>query len=501
MQVSTEVAFQKGSALATGLTTIFAEVFQFKNNLPAGSDIGKTVLEHVAKVTVPAMSEVITQMTGITVRQVELCDRFSCFFGASMYLGDNPADAIRVLNQITGNYVVAGGFVQLMTKHEMEPTTYNDLVKIMNSFDSKLSYYRNTQMIPSNLAVSMTLIFDPYAAFLLPESLNNKVTPFEPQEITAIVLHEIGHMVSVLEMAAEIYYMNDVIKRSVEYFGEHAPSSEVAKYITDTLLVHEDKLPDGFMDKLSAGLKNRSLIFTSIVRGIMNLFSLFGVLLFPVAIIARCFGGIVDKVQYSKLNMSSMKTSDLYGYANQVKQVENFADNFVVRHGLGSYLLSGFKKLEEILLHKPAAFKKGVSRSFEWELSKYPTYVAGLLFGNTASRFDEHGTYTQRAQNILDETLKVFKNFNLPPDVLSYYLNDYNTCKLLLQRKPGITVFRDAMEKFYKFVEYVMATPIALFGNARFDQEYEKLIQHVNSLKNNRLYYFSAVFQNYLNNH
>ena len=157
--------------------------------------------------------------------------------------------------------------------------------------------------------------------------------------------------------------------------------------------------------------------------------------------------------------------------------------------------------MEEILLHKPAAFKKGVSRSFEWELSKYPTYVAGLLFGNTASRFDEHGTYTQRAQNILDETLKVFKNFNLPPDVLSYYLNDYNTCKLLLQRKPGITVFRDAMEKFYKFVEYVMATPIALFGNARFDQEYEKLIQHVNSLKNNRLYYFSAVFQNYLNNH
>ena len=95
----------------------------------------------------------------------------------------------------------------------------------------------------------------------------------------------------------------------------------------------------------------------------------------------------------------------------------------------------------------------------------------------------------------------MFKNFNLPPDVLSYYLNDYNTCKLLLQRKPGITVFRDAMEKFYKFVEYVMATPIALFGNARFDQEYEKLIQHVNSLKNNRLYYFSAVFQNYLNNH
>ena len=69
----------------------------------------------------------------------------------------------------------------------------------------------------------------------------------------------------------------------------------------------------------------------------------------------------------------------------------------------------------------------------------------------------------------------------------------------MLYNREGSTKLRDVMEKFWKFVEYVMVTPIAIFTTARFDQEYEKLIQYVESLKNNKLFYYKAYFQNKLN--
>lgn len=498
--ISTEVAFQKGSPLAVGLTSVFAEVFRFKSELPNDGNLNKTVLEHVAKVTIPAMSKVISSMTGIEIKEVQLASSPSLNFGAMMFLDENPAEAIRILNTVTGEFAKAGKMATLIKANEMECLTCEQLTKLMNSFDSKISAYRKNPDMPDHIDVAMIILFDPYTAFLAKETVHPNAPQMEPQEITAIILHEIGHMISVLEMAAETYYMNDIIKRTTEYFGDHAPASEVAKYISDTLLTHEEELPKGFMEKLSEGLKNRSTIFGNVIRSVLNLLSVFGVVLIPLSIIGRCFGGVFDKIQYSKLNMP-VKTSDLYGYLNQKKQAENYADNFVVRHGMGSYLLSSLQKFDDMLSHSTALVKRGkMTPSLQWSLAKFPTYVSAILFGNASNKIDEHGTYTQRAENMLEETLKVFRN-DLPPDVLAYYLNEYKTCKLLLARKPNTVRWKDAFEKFYKFVEYVMATPIALFGNARFDQEYETLVQHVNNLKNNRLYYFKAVFQNYLNNH
>lgn len=497
-EASLEVAFQKGSPLSVGLTTVFADVIRYKNQYEGTPlEKSKAVLEYVAKTMIPAMTKVITGSTGIIVHNVDLSEKFSCNFGVQMYLGDNPVNACMVLSRCVGDFINVTKMHRFMTDNELRPMSYDDLLNIQSAFEKKIGYVRQ-DLIPEKLNVSVDILFDPYAAFLMKE-LHPEAQELEAQEITAIMIHEIGHMISVLEICAETHYQHDIMRRSVEYFGDHAPVTEVAKYVADTIASNGSSLPDGFMEKLSTGLKSRSGIFGRIISGIFNLLSLFGIVLIPVVGLTRIIVTALDAAKISTLNIPGVKSSELRGHVSQLKQIENYADNYTVRHGYGSQLLSALAKVDRWLSSKSAIGKAGKFTSLQWSVAKLPTYVAAILFGNLKYRYAEHASWTDRANNIMQETLKIFKNDDLPPDVLAYYLNDYKTCSIMLYNRDGVVKLRDVMDKFWKFVDYVMVTPIALFTTARFDQEYEKLIQHVESLKNNKLYYYKAYFQNKLN--
>lgn len=499
IETSTEVAFQKGSPLSVGLTTVFADVLRFKNQFQGDSkDRSRAVLEYVAKTMVPAMSKVITGTTGLKVNTVELSQTFSCNFGVQMYLGDNPANACLVLSRCVGDFINVTRMHRLMNENEMTPISYEDLMKIQTSFEKKVGYVRN-DLIPDKLPIAIDIFFDPYAAFLVDE-LHPEAPILEAQEITAVMLHEIGHMMSLLEICAETHYQHDIMRRSVAYFGQHAPVSEVAAYVRETLSSNNSELPDGFMEKLSAGLKTRSNIFSRIIIGVYNLLSLLGIVLLPIIGLQRIFLTALDAIKTANLNIPGIKGSETRGHISQLKQIENYADNYVARHGYGSNLLSGLAKMDKWLNAKIVLGRVGKMAHLQWAIAKVPTYVSAILFGNTKYRYDEHSSWTDRAKNIMEETLKIFKNDNLPPDVLAYYLNDYKTCSIMIYNRATEIKLRDNMESFWKFVEYVMITPIAIFTTARFDQEYEKLIKYVESLKNNKLLYYKAYFQNKLNN-
>lgn len=497
-EASMEVAFQKGSPLSVGLTTVFADVLRFKSQYTGDEKLrSKAVLEHVAKVMVPAMTKVITGTTGIQVHNVSLSEKFSCNFGVQMYLGDNPANACMVLSRCVGDFISVTKLNKVITDNECRPITYEELLNIQSAFEKKMGYLR-TDMLPERLPVTIDIFFDPYAAFLMKE-LHPEAPELEAQELTAIMLHEIGHMMSILEICAETHYQHDIMRRSVEYFGQHAPAQEVAKYVSETLASNGSALPDGFMDKLVTGLKNRSNIFTRIITGAFNLLSMFGIIILPIIGLTRAIATAIDAMQIHNLNLSGLKSSETRGHMSQFKQIENYADNYVARHGYGSQLLSALKKVDVWLDHKSVIGRSGKLTSLQWSIAKVPTYISAILFGNMKFRYAEHDTWTERAKNMMNETLKIFKNDDLPPDVLAYYLNDYKTCSIMLYNREGSTKLRDVMEKFWKFVEYVMVTPIAIFTTARFDQEYEKLMQYVESLKNNKLFYYKAYFQNKLN--
>ena len=134
IETSNEVAFQKGSPLSVGLTTVFADVLRFKNQFQGDSkDRSRAVLEYVAKTMVPAMSKVITGTTGLKVNNVELSQSFSCNFGVQMYLGDNPANACLVLSRCVGDFINVTRMHRLMSENEMTPISYEDLMKIQTS--------------------------------------------------------------------------------------------------------------------------------------------------------------------------------------------------------------------------------------------------------------------------------------------------------------------------------------------------------------------------------
>jgi hypothetical protein len=359
------------------------------------------------------------------------------------------------------------------------------------------------------------LFIDVNAAFLLHDYLPVHVAkPFTAEELSAIYIHECGHMLSLIERSQHMHYtalqvrkhlhMNpELLKDKQELKDCLAVSSEIVtiahdhgtidKNMKDKLIKAHDSLTY-LLDQEKGGVFGATLelLLRTIATGII--FVLWIVYCLPsMTVFFAVFGGVTNEFGPTDSN----KTSDLPIDSRRIFQIERAADEFASRHGAGGALATALSKLDNII----SASYMGSVNSVKLRRSKlYAKWV--IILGKYFSFDVWNGIYTFGYENHLARLIRLGQNQraifkeNLASPVLVEYLNDYDLILSQINQatSTGVAKYGHILNNF--LMEY--ANPITLLSaitTGRVVKDQTKLNNAIDELINNKLYVTSARFK------
>lgn len=493
------IDFQRSSPLAKGLIDIFQDIINYRNNINTSiPDRVKETIAYTKKVLYPRFSKLVKETTGLNCQKIVLSKGISFGYACVMDVGDKYGwNAQAFIDSYSGTGMQEY-YKWIIKQYDFRCTTTKDIQNLVNSLRKDTGIF-SVDKLYDGRKVSFTLYFDPFASFLIQEVGHNKCKPFTAAEIAAIVLHEIGHMHSMLEHALDGCMRMSVVMTAYEYFNQHATVEEKANLVKELSAINNvpdavdktDDLLNGRKDSVGAHVLDGFGILISAILDAAMLATI------PLAILGQLFSYAGDASTLIALNTSKNKLSDQAVSVHNFKLCERLADQFVVRHGLGSYLVSSLNKLEYNLASGAGVTIFAKNSSVAWNVAKISYFITTLLNGDMY-HMEEHDEMPMRGKLVLQETIKVFKQ-NLPPDMLAYYIEDYERTKAALDNRSTTLRIAEGITNFTKLLRYLVETPAGLILSGRFPREYEQLIYKTKQLVDNKLYFRAAKLAQLLN--
>ena len=493
IKISNEfIQFQRGySPLAKQMIDLFSEGCKLRDSVQGSiTDRIKAVTKWFRSDGAVRLSKIIENYLGVKIDKIHLSK--SCDFGYAVQIkiGDPLGlNAAMILDRISGRPASAY-YEQLIEEYKLYKPTYEELVKISESFNEKTGKFHDVKLANGS-NVTAGLYFDPYSAFLMKETCHSKMEYLLPEEIAAIMIHECGHVVSCLLKAVDLWFVSNVRNKVLSEFISKAPINEkmklvgfIAKNDGSGLAAKVLKLTSSLMRATGTDSSGKSVlpVVWMILICFLNYF--FFSLAFELAYKTVCI------LLSHPIIYHSEKVSDFYSYNNSknIKYSEQLADSYAVRHGLGSYLNSGLSKAESV-----PYFSNYDSRnsSLVWYASKVFIVALTLLNGDT-SQYDEHEKLTIRQRTISRDTLNALKQMDLSDDLKRFYIEDYERQLEWIAKVPKQTKITDKLHKMHYFLEYILGIPLATFIGGRFNFEYDKLFNEVEYIISNDLGYRAA---------
>ncbi len=508
------IDFQLQSPLARSLTEIYQEVITYRDNLDYSnmkeSDRRAfrtdTVTDYVKKTTNKKVIAAIKKETGVELK--DIVGEGGVNFGISLAFAidlsmDNLGAACETLERqsATGNtkYVPTRKIVDEM--REM-----SDLLDLKTGRLSSDKYGKKR-------TISATMYFDINSAFLVQDFLpSQKCEPLTAAEIAAIVTHEVGHLISMVEHATDMYAAHRRITDHIRSLKTHEDPSEIIDVLNDhvrPLLVSLKKKGTGdniaidtvitIIDKIY-NIRTEADDSGWLVAGGIVWHALVTVSVLALNIIFLMYYGwlsasaleIVKEVMFVNKNSSGGKASDTKTTYRNSYLIERRADAFVARHGLSVNLVGALSKIHTYAEY--ASFGTVFSNTLRHNtlFNMYMTLCVFIL-RNTSIGFilDPIGyeNQYQRAFRALQEHRAVFKDGNIPPSVLRVWLSNAVQLETELKEIKGM---RDTkLGKSIQLILKSLVSPIMwykLIKDGNLTGDYERLHDSLDELDKNSLY-------------
>lgn len=487
------IDFRTNTAFASELTNIFQECIEKRESIQDIKSRVKEVPSFFVKSSVPKIKAAIKKHTGITCDKIITSKSFNLGYACLMKFGDkNGVRAWDVINRYSGTADTYNR--QVLSWYKVKPLTAKEMEEIANSLDRETGLF-GVNKLPDKIECVMTMYFDPFSAFLMKESGHDQFEYMLAPEITAIVLHEIGHMISTLAHSADRCFRIQAYNRCLEYFTQNASTQEKAKF----LKAYSDKLPDKALnDKAKQAIDQCTAVDKDTPQGsfILNAFgvfinlliSLIGIISIPSTLVfdtlAGFFGEMFD-VRNFRFGPDG-KLSDIGPSCKGPKVCEQFADEYVAKYGMSNYQISALRKM-----FHAASFTMMDSRAgtIAYTVAKIPYIVTTIANGDGTNGGGLYDYQYQRGVHIMQETLKAFKSTNMDPDMVKFFIEDYEACKKELANRPLTVKLQNASQAFKDAWKYLAATLPAMLFTGRFNREYEVLLNKIEALVANPLFY------------
>jgi len=488
------ISFQYNHRLTTGLVSLFKEAIEYKKQLDvaipsAGLFDNKkrfsTFNETFKKIFVPRLKKVIEDSTNIIMQDIILNDSNepAGFFAIEPILTKN--DVEKIIPNIAGL---------------KKPNDLEELVKyskLFNETESKL----NAKAI-DKIGFKCNLFLDTSAAFFLNENYPT-IDDLTAEEITGIILHEVGHAMGLIEHCGRSYYYGSMVIEQSKTIFNHTDMKNVdlTKMIETSTNLSDDvkKALVKNIDKLNKSIDsaNKYTTIASLLLGLLKMILLAYVNLqlseaiVGILLVAEPIFSIADK--YSSI--SSKYSKDTVTSRNMV-YFERIADEFVVRHGFGVHVGTALDKIYKLNRNfVPGSLMNPVLKESKILKALYVTLetLNEITECNISDNEHTYESTLNRLHRLAESTRAIFKDKDLPPEVRKYYLAQSDELEIMYRREKK-RVVRTIDEVLWTYIVPLTApkviTEILLDG--RMTNDMKKLLDQLDAIMNTRLYVQAA---------
>lgn len=403
----------------------------------------------------------------------------------------------------------------------------NDIGKIdftdkrfVNTIDISRSLDKVKGTINRKHHLSVTICI-PVGLFVIKDFIKKNPEKYQmtAEEITAVTLHEIGHIFSFVEYMGDLCFMGyfgNSIMRDITSSFEKDPIATIdnvvaatesnpsknnkLKIVQDTCCAIVKRLRGKLIDNDGryVSIDYNGVVFRIVQLMLFNLIMIitlisYTLLLQPLLLIQYTTEN--DKI--NKREYAAMKSSSMF---------ERLADEYVSRYQMSKHLNDALIKLgylidnDTFVVFGPI-YNEYLNRSLLLNMLiriiSIPTMVMRLLFGNIG---EEHGeTYEPddvRLRRNISNLIDLLKDPKLPKEIKESLVADIDYMEEALKNKEYRYIF-DFVSKVMGFIftapTKLLSLPLThILGSANADKEFFRLFEHLDQMMSNKSFYYAA---------
>lgn len=538
------IRFQENSQLGRDLESIFQDVLDYKESIDYGkretTDDAKRlfkieqVYNYAVKNLVPNFKDVLEQDIGLTCKKIRI-------------VGGNAnglTGAMAVVVDLSG---MSSGFDTNISKAVGKPIVAPESDKqkeaaalfgeLADCIDLETSRVTEKQLSDGRIITIPCVYMDVNTMFLMEEFVPASVAePLTAKEMAAIYLHEIGHVMTIMEHAADIYVVTERIKKFAGNKRNFETLDEIDTYINyidkkvipklkqrvktmklDGVLTTEIVIIlNSLLNLLSAILAGIRLLTRGASSGVNFSYNVVSLLLVPLNLACSLIGTTVAGIfliltnaatlcfasNYYDESTKTYKSSDRKNTRNNSFLLERWADEFAIRHGYGDALISALDKIRgafdysnivsgrsSFIAH--SSFLWGIMSLFIWASSKY---------GNIVGKICKTPTYEDdyyRARRILQGMKQRFKEENIPELQCDALLTQLETAEKKVASMKAVentTIIEMLGNIFDNIVDPI--TWIEMLKDGKMNRDFAILQNKLDDISSNKLYSLSYKMMN-----
>lgn len=545
------ISFQTSSQLGKDLTAIFQEVIDFRDNLDYSNIPDdfykrrlfriKNVIQFCNKTMGPKFIKVLEKDLGFKVKNFNIYgsddgSTTPCgFFAVNIDINAMGPDMYRSIMNMTGtNY----------SDTELSGKYADDVKELAECIDLDSGRLNKTTIGKKIPITIQAIYFDAIFAFCLGEYIDEQyATELTAEELAAIMMHECGHAMTVIEHAVDMYVTssrirNDAvnIKRSGDIKDAKAlikalDTKVVTKIVSiinksdfanasDTKNLKENVLKAATMiGKLNTLLDvaekdkgSGSIIISAVmlpINVIMSLIHLLAIVIVDIALLAIQMITLIELMKYSYVDEhgDGGKAADRRNNKNSLFLLERWADEFVSRQGYGDHLASGLVKFHKAmnyivnaspefnLIHNDRSINK--LSIYSAIVNMYLSICDSISLMNYLDPVIYENNYN-RLKRILENSKGIFKEEKLPDNCVYEWIAKCKETEVQMQKAKRFTDTDFGKAAINILHNLFILEPVNLWQlikDGKLDRDCTILEDRLDNMRNNALFMMSHVFR------
>lgn len=513
--------FNPNSKLSAGLIDLFRDLKSFPLTQPETQDFKKLFYETVTYFenhTEPKLKKLILEQTGIVVEKIYCRDLYSSnnpnTTGCFAMIIRNSGDGKDVNWMSDAQDVIAGGSHK---KAHISVETAEQFNNLLSNFDAQVGRFKPAKNV--NKAVKCDLVFDLAMVVFVDKITHEKLMPLTSEETTAVMLHELGHIVGTVSYLKYTNYSIDILKGAFDHFTTYASTEEKYTFLNNNLLKKNGfikknettkKLSDTF-NELVNELPTVPTLETSYGKTIVYVLNQMLDMLMRILLLIWYLPGMLF-FQMISFRLSEMalydghdgipKTTDFKAINRQRYEMERIADEYVTSHNMGSYLQSGLDKLSNLItynLGKDTALVGGAQMAGYVNTGRvsfhFNNFIGGAkyIFNETVfGAFSAYPPYQERIALIARAQIKNVRSSQKNPILLKLALDEYESTYLNSKNQAALQTIQKGVDGLVVILQNLLT--IFSFGmlNANQRRHVEDMLKDAEAIMNNDIYASSA---------
>ena len=502
------IKFQGSIADVQPLIKIFQDAIDYRDgldyskkstNVPLTEFRRQAMFKYCNSTLGPAFCKYVEKRFNFVVTKVVFVEQpfITGMYAVLLNMGDDWEDISNQMTRYSGSSVV-----------ESDPS--KNMIEMSKAFDVNTGKLKNFKF-ENKLPIAVTMYFDQNCSFLLKDFMpNHLVEELTAEEMASIMLHECGHVVTVVENAAKLFHTYEFSTAHLEYLIKNKNLEQAATYTKETInaAVASGGISKEAAVKVTAVIDNLYYLMdhdesipATVAIVVVHLFVLAVKAIFCITVSTLFFTVMLNALFESifDTSVSGGKSSDTMAGPKNYYHVERLADEFVSRLGMGSHIGSGLAKLQTIFSikeHHPCADlpsqRLNKSQFANVVLHVYMQIVKGFGFSDRNTIYEKDNG---RIQRLIDNNMQVFKN-DLPKNALAHYVKDTERLMKTLKEIESRDTFPKAMQ--WLLTNIGVLTPVKLLlkiQTGNITVEVDECIRQLEAIVGTKMNYYGAKFQ------